>query len=262
MDSPSAQTALGLSVIMPCHDEAGIIQESLHQTLSALRTGYPETFEIVVADDGSSDGTSDRAEALAAEDPRVRVLRYPLNGGKGSVLRKAFMQSRGDLICFLDGDFDLHPRHIAPFVELLERSGADIVVGSKRHPESRIDYPTSRRVMSKGYEVVVRALFGMRLRDTQTGVKVFRREVLETILPLGLVNRYAFDAELLVLASRCGFKIVEAPIEMDFRGKFGSGVDPRAIVQMSLDTLGVFYRLNVSRFYELPSVRIERAGRE
>ncbi len=240
---------------MPCHNEQSIILESLRETLSALKSSYPKPFEIVVADDGSQDGTSDSAELLASADPRVRVLRYPQNGGKGSVLRKAFSATTGEVVCFLDGDFDIHPKHITPFVELMRESGADVVVGSKRHPQSRIDYPTTRRVMSKGYELVVRGLFGLRLRDTQTGVKVFRREVLETILPLGLVNRYAFDAELLVLASRCGFKIVEAPLEMDFRGRFGSGVDPRAIVQMSLDTLAVFYRLNISHFYDLPQVR-------
>jgi hypothetical protein len=144
---------------------------------------------------------------------------------------------------------DIHPNHVLPFVQILERDHCDIVIGSKRHPESRIDYPMERRVLSFAYELFVRLLFGFHIGDSQAGIKLFRREVLERVFPQGLVKRYAYDAELLVLASRLGYRIREAPITMDFRSKFGSGVDLDAIVRMFLDTLGVFYRLKITKYY-------------
>jgi hypothetical protein len=150
----------------------------------------------------------------------------------------------------LDGDLDIQPDHIVPFVDTLEADSIDVVIGSKRHPQSQIDYPLQRRLLSRTYEFLVRVLFGLKVRDTQAGIKVFRREVLETVLPLGLVKRYAFDMELLVLAHRMGYRIFEAPIEMKFREKYGSGVGLRAILLMLMDTLGVFYRLNVIGYYD------------
>jgi glycosyltransferase involved in cell wall biosynthesis len=200
-------------------------------------------------DDGSSDGTGEIAQIIASTIPEVLVVRIPENGGKGAALRKAFGRTKGTLICFLDGDLDIHPEHIAPFVRILEADSVHVVIGSKRHPRSQIDYPMERRLLSRAYELLVRMLFGFKVQDTQAGIKVFRREVLENILPLGLVKQYAFDMELLVLTHRAGYRITEAPIKMRFREKYGSEVSLRAILRMFLDTLGVFYRLNVIKYY-------------
>ena len=144
---------------------------------------------------------------------------------------------------------------------MLEANGAKVIVGSKRHPDSHIDYPRQRRILSRGYEILLRALFGLQIRDTQAGIKVFRREVLEEVLPVGLVKRYAFDAELLVMAHRFGFSIVEAPIEMASWDEIGSAVDLREVVRMFLDTLGVFLRLRVTKYYDhVPPSEIPRKG--
>ncbi len=242
-----------ISVIMPCLNEAGTVRRSLSETARILSTQYDQRFEILLVDDGSTDGTWKVAKDAAKDIPQVRVARFPQNGGKGNAQRKAFYQSTGDVVCFLDGDFDIHPKHIIPFVELLEQDHTQVVIGSKRHPDSKIDYPLQRRALSRAYEILVRALFGLRVQDTQAGIKVFRREVLEQVLPKGLVKRYAFDAELLVLAHRLGYQIAEAPIEMDSWDKIGSAVNPREVVRMFLDTLGIFYRLNITKYYDRPS---------
>ena len=238
-----------LSVLMPCQDEANVVERNVMETMQTLRERYQGSFEVILVDDGSTDGTYERAEALTQALPELKVLRIPMNGGKGNALRKAFEHASGSVVCFLDGDLDIHANHITPYVRLLETGFADVVVASKRHPQSQIDYPWERRVLSLAYQVLVRALFGLRVRDTQAGIKAFRRGVLVRVLPLGLVKRYAFDAELLVLAHRLGYRIIEMPVTMKFHEKYGSGVSLRAIYQMFLDTLGVFYRLHVTKYY-------------
>ena len=93
---------------------------------------------------------------------------------------------------------------------------ADVVIGSKFHPESRVEYPRLRRIYSFFYYMLVRTLFGLPVRDTQTGIKLFKREVLERVLPRVLVKRFAFDLELLANAHHFGYRIVEAPVEVNF----------------------------------------------
>lgn len=246
---PTNNRQVALSVLMPCRDEANNVEWSITDTHHTLRRVYGDSFEIILIDDGSTDGTYQRAQALAHGLPELKVLRISTNGGKGNALRMAFERTLGSVVCFLDGDLDISANHITPYVRLLETGFAEVVVGSKRHPQSNIDYPWERRVLSLAYQLLVRALFGLRVRDTQAGLKVFRREVLERILPLGLVKRYAFDAELLVLARRLGFRIIEMPVTMNFRVKHGRGVEMNEVWRMFLDTLGVFFRLYVTKYY-------------
>lgn len=248
--TPDAPPAV--SVIMPCLNEARTVEMSLVETSRVLGEAFGERFEVVAVDDGSTDGTWKVAENVASRIPQVRVVRLHNNGGKGHALRTTFEQSHGDIIGFLDGDFDIHPKQLQSLLRRLETEHADVVVGSKRHPDSRIDYPRQRRILSRGYEWLVRALFGLRIRDTQAGIKVFRREVLERVLPMGLVKRYAFDAELLILVHRLGYRIAEAPIELESWDRIGSNINLREVVRMLKDTLGVFYRLYVTHYYDRP----------
>ena len=239
-----------LSVLMPCHNEERVVERSLTEVVTTLRNHCTDPFEVILVDDGSTDSTWEIANKVATAFLEVRTVKIPENGGKGNALRRAFALTEGRTVCFLDGDLGIHPRHVITFMRLLESHGVDVVIGSKRHPASSIDYPRERRALSKTYELLVRSLFGLNIRDTQAGVKMFRREVLESVFPMGLVKRYAFDVELLVLAHRFGYEIEEAPITMRFKDRFGSGVNLKAIGRMLLDTLGLFYRLHVTRYYD------------
>ena len=137
-------------------------------------------------------------------------------------------------------------------LEHLEWYNADIIVGSKRHLASVVQYPWDRKILSWGYYLLVRLLFGVKIKDTQPGIKIFKRNVLEKILPQLVVKKYAFDIEMLSVARRKGFtRIFEAPIKLKY--KFGSVTNAatlRTIWHMLYDTLAVFYRLKILKYYD------------
>jgi glycosyltransferase involved in cell wall biosynthesis len=241
----AAQPAL--SVVMPAfRQEASIATDvrNLERALQAL----PLSHEIIVVVDGFVDATYERAQALAS--PTVRVLGYPQNQGKGHAVRYGMRAARGELIAFIDAGMDLDPSALGWFVALMQRTGADIVIGSKRHPESVVEYPWLRRLYSFGYQALVWALFGLNVRDTQVGLKLFRRAVIDDVEPVLLVKRFAFDIELLVVAALMGHgRIVEAPVILR-HGRFPSTIRLRTVFDMLWDTAAVFYRARVRQYYQ------------
>ncbi len=237
-----------LSVILPAFNEARIIAASIAETARAL-AGLD--YEIIVVDDGSADDTRARAQNAADANPRVRVLAYQPNRGKGYALKQGFANSTGARIVFLDADADLPPRQILELACALDATRADVVVGSKLHPDSKLAYPPMRRVVSWGYYRLAHFLFGLPVRDTQTGIKLFRRAVLEESLPRVQTDGFAFDLELLVAANLFGYKIVEAPVELNFdTSRVSVSRTLRASLAMARDTLRVFYRTSFWRWLQ------------
>lgn len=236
-----------LSVVAPAFNQEATIHGNILRILERLDT-LSVPVELIVVSDGSGDDTY--AQALRAAGDRVRVLEYGRNLGKGYALRTGSRVARGDWVAWVDSDLDLDPALLSGFLDMARKDDLDIVVGSKRHPRSVVDYPRRRRVYSWLYQQLVRALFRLDVRDTQVGMKLFRRQVLESVLPVVLVKRYAFDLEMLAVARRFGFRrIDEAPIRLDYQFS-GSGVNWRAILHALWDTAAVFYRLRLRRFYD------------
>ena len=178
----------------------------------------------------------------------IRPVICRVNGGKGAALRAGFDASKGEYVMLLDGDLDINPRQTPAFFNALVSNGADIVVGSKRHPRSVVQYPWHRRLVSFCYFSFVRLFVGLPITDTQTGMKLFRREVLGDALDRMLVKTYAFDLELLAIAASRGAKIAAAPVVIRFGQKFGA-LKPQTVHRMAIDTLAVFYRLRLLRYY-------------
>ena len=236
-----------LSVILPVFNLAAEIRGNLEKVETVLRrTGL--AYELLPVDDGSSDGTAEALRDWAAPEAGRRPVFLDRNGGKGNALKAGFKASRGELILLLDGDLDILPGYLPGFLETMERTHADIVIGSKRHPKSRVRYPWHRRLASAVYFGLVRMFIGMPITDTQTGMKLFRRNVLGEALDRMLIKTYAFDLELLAIAFGRGAKIAEAPVAIRFGDKFGA-LSPRTVRQMSLDSLAVFYRLRLLNYY-------------
>ncbi|HRU38522.1 MAG TPA: glycosyltransferase [Candidatus Goldiibacteriota bacterium] len=235
-----------LSVLMPMYNEELYAAANILETDAYLRK-LNIKYEIIVMDDGSKDRTFRKASKAAQK--HIKIYRLKVNEGKGQALKEAFRKSDGDLIMFLDGDLDIHPKQFEALFKEMNEKNADVVIGSKRHPLSVLNYPKNRRIMSSVYFFIVKLLFGLPLRDTQTGIKLFRREALSRTFHKVLIKRYAFDLELLVLCNYYGFKITEAPVVVDYKGKFGH-IKPSTVFNMLWDTLTVFYRLKILKYYD------------
>ncbi len=241
-----------VSVIIPAYkQEKTILKDikNIDDVMSETRFNY----EILVVVDGYFlDKTFENASKIKRKN--VKVLGYKNNKGKGFAIRYGMARAKGDYIVFIDSGMDIDPNGISLILEHLEWYGADIMVGSKRHPASKVNYPTIRKIYSLGYYLFVKTLLGVGVKDTQAGLKVFKREVLEAVLPRLMVKAFAFDIEILSVSKYLGFnKIYESPIYLKW-DESNTNFSPfmlldKNIRNMIRDTLAVFYRLRVLKYY-------------
>lgn len=239
-----------LSVIVPAYKQEMTIKRDLENIDKTLKEGLGSDcdYEIICIIDGEQDRTKEEAGKVASS--KIKVFSYKDNCGKGFAVRYGMKMAKGDLISFLDAGMDISPKGIMMLMAHMDWYNADVIVGSKRHPVSRVNYPLLRRILSIGYHLGAKLLFGLPLSDTQSGIKIFRREVVEKILPRLLVKRYAMDIEMLAVAKYLGFgRIYEAPIEVKFDQAM-SKIDWKTVFHMAWDTAAVFYRLHLLRYYD------------
>lgn len=235
-----------LSVVLPVHDGEAFIAENL-EIVRATLDASGRAWEVIVVSDGSRDGTVAAAETAAV--PGVRIFHYPDNRGKGFAVSLGLSHARGRLVGWLDADLDIHPEFVPRAADEFDVADVDAVIGSKRHPGSQVSYPRSRRVYSWGFQTLVRLLFRLRVRDTQVGAKLFRREMLDTVVPLLLIKRYAYDLEVLAVGAAFGFdRVREVPIQLDYRFT-GSGIGTPAVRNMLIDTVAIAYRIHLRHWY-------------
>ena len=234
------------SVIVPAYNEEHGVRQAvteIHKTFSRL--GHH--FEIIIVDDGSTDKTNQVLKDLVRIYREVTLVPLPGNRGKGYAIRKGVANSSGDYVVFMDADLDIHPSQ-ARILDMFRNERCDIAIGSKRHPQSKVDYPLSRKVISTIYYWIVKILFDLNVRDTQAGLKIYRREVLSAILPRLMVKKFAFDLEMLVAANKLGYEIQEFPIKVNFSRKFGR-ISFKDCWRTGIDTLAIFYRNKILDFY-------------
>jgi glycosyltransferase involved in cell wall biosynthesis len=239
-----------LSIIMPIYNLASQVLSNIRKT-AELFAANGINAEIIPVDDGSLDGTGSLLAKVSTEKfdcVTIKPVICPINGGKGAALRSGFDASTGELVMLLDGDLDILPEQTPWFFEAMITKNADVVVGSKRHKYSQVQYPWHRRIVSWVYFTIVRLFIGLPITDTQTGMKLFKRKVLGEALSRMLVKTYAFDLELLAIAHQRGAKIAEAPVIIRFGSKFGA-LSPNTVKVMALDSLAVFYRLKILKYY-------------
>lgn len=231
-----------LSVILPAYNEGHVIQKTLDRVDNAIKqTGL--RYEIVVVDDGSIDDTKKQVANYANKNGHVKVVSYKSNAGKGHAVRTGFQCSKGMSVIFMDSDLDIDPKLILRYFEALTQG--DIVIGSKWHSQSTVEIPLVRSVLSRAFNTLVRILTGVKLRDTQTGLKAVRKKALENVFSELSVERYAYDVELLAVANLHGLRLVEMPVDIQVEGAFNL----KEIWRMFLDLLRVAYRLRILKHY-------------
>ena len=202
---------VGLSVVIPAYNEAGRIVERLRAAHAWLAGQVPGT-EVVVVDDGSSDGTAGVVERL--ELPGVRVERLERNRGKGAALRRGVAVTSGRVVLTCDADFSTPISEVAAVFAALE-AGADVVIASREHPGTRIpaDQNRLRKELGRTFNRCVRLLTGLEFSDTQCGFKGFRGAVARAVYAGARIDGFATDVEVLVIARAQGARVVEIPVE-------------------------------------------------
>jgi glycosyltransferase involved in cell wall biosynthesis/O-antigen/teichoic acid export membrane protein len=246
--APQRSENVRVSLVLPCHNAGAGLGAVLESALAELEGAGRH--QVIVVSDGSTDETVRIARTFA--DRGVQVIEYPDCAGKGHALRVGLSAARGDYVAFMDADGDISPEALRPFLTLMDLYRPDIILGSKRHPLSEIEYPFLRRILSWTYHKITRVLFRVNVRDTQTGMKLVRREVLLGVLPLMKEEGYAFDLEMLVVAKQLGFtRVFEAPIRIDYR--FTSQMNLRTPIRIMSQTLAIFYRRYLLNTYAQPA---------
>ena len=231
-----------ISFVVPVYNEEDTIQDALQALDNALKDIGP-SYEVVVVNDGSLDSTQAKARSYASKNGHVTVIHLKRNEGKGFAIKRGFNQATGDAVVFVDSDLEIDVKEISKYVAALQQG--DIVIASKWHPKSNVKIPWMRRILGHGFNLLVRLLTGVKLKDTQTGLKAIRRSAFEKIFPRLSVKRYAFDVELLAVANLYGLRIVELPVSIRMLGLFKM----KEAWRMFVDLLGITYRLRVTKWY-------------
>lgn len=239
-----------LSLIVPSYKQEKTIVENIRKLEQLLAT-LPYKYEIIVIVDGFLDKTYERIKKIKKRN--VKIFGHKENKGKGYAVKHGMLKAKGDIVGFIDGGMDISPLTIPLLLDQMIFHDADIVLGSKLHPESKVNYPLTRKILSWGYRILTRLFFGFVVRDTQVGLKFFKRKVVKDVFPIILVKKFAFDVEVLAVARARGFtKIYEGPVQLDFSGvnSITSTNFWKVIFSMLWDTAAIFYRLKILRYYD------------
>jgi glycosyltransferase involved in cell wall biosynthesis len=237
-----------LSLIIPVYRGEKTIVDNVKRVKQVLDTVRYD-YEIIVVLDGKIDNAF--SVLKKAKIPKTVVIFYPQNHGKSFAIRVGMKEAKGDYVMFLDSGMEIDPNGISMLLEHMEWYDADIIVGSKRHPVSQVNYALSRWILSNGYCFIVKMLFGIKIKDTQAGIKIFKKKVIEKILPRLVEKKFAGDLEILVASKELGFtRIFEAPIKMDYQlSKLSSAATWKSITDILIDTIAIWYRKTILRYY-------------
>jgi glycosyltransferase involved in cell wall biosynthesis len=226
---------------MPAYNVEDSVVEAV-EMVRRVMAGVTEDYEVIVVNDGSVDGTRRMLKGLG--DGRVKVVDHRVNLGKGAAIKTGAEHAKGEYAIILDADGDIDVRNVRRYIDALREY--DVVIGSKRHPNSIYQAPLLRKVLSIGYNMLVKMLLGIRVGDTQTGFKAFKTKHLKTIMKTIVVKKYSWDAEVLVVANILKLKIAEAPVYIKQDKLFKI----KNALTMLMETLGIMYRLRVLRWYQ------------
>ena len=207
-----------ISIVIPIYNEEKIINNTITQVDLYLRSNFGENYEIIAADDGSTDSTFALLTQLAAAYPHLRIVTHPdrVNRGKGAAVRNGMLHAAGDIAIFTDCDISYGLDVVGRIANLFANdTAADVIIGSRNISGGGYDgYTVLRRIMSKLYIKLLTAFAGLRYSDSQSGIKGFRRDAAQQIFRKCEIDRFAFDMELLMIADKLNCTVREIDVKV------------------------------------------------
>lgn len=234
MTQPKQDASVQVSLVLPAYNEVDYLTPAVEKTIQTLNT-FTDCYEIIIAEDGSTDGTAERAKKLVQKYPCVSHIHREARLGRGTALNNAFSQSRGEVMVYMDLDLATDLKYLQPLIEALTLEGYDFSTGSRMMTQSKAERTFSRGFSSKAYNFLVRHMLGSKLRDHQCGFKGFKRDPLMSVMGEVEATHWFWDTEIMVRAHRHGYKIKEIPVE------WKSGKDTK--VSLAKDSWNMFWQI-------------------
>lgn len=212
MTSLRPNESVTVSLVLPAYNEVTYLANAVEKTLQTLNQ-FAESYEVVIAEDGSTDGTAECSEKLARRYNSVRHIHRDVRLGRGKALNNAFRHCNGQVLVYMDLDLATDLKYLKPLVEAISIEGYDFTTGSRMLPESRAERTFSRGFSSKSYNFLVRHLLGSKLKDHQCGFKAFKKDRLLGLLDEVAATHWFWDTEVMVRGYAHGYKIKEIAVE-------------------------------------------------
>lgn len=232
-----------VSAIIPVYNDRESLERALPVSVTVLSTITP-SFEILVAEDGSTDGSADIVTGFSRADPRVRLLHSDARQGRGQALNRAIQEAQGSIVCYFDVDLATDMQHLPHLIGAI-REGYDMATGSRLMPDSDIVRTGGREIASRSYNLLVRLFLSSTLFDHQCGFKAFNRERILTLIPTIRDTHWFWDTELLVRGQRKGCRVKEFAVR--WRAGKGTTVKAKDIFSMGSAILRLWWQIHVSK---------------
>lgn len=208
----SAKPLPKVELVVPCLNEAHVLEKSVETIRSFLGKGFPYPWKVVVADNGSKDGTADVARRLAAKYPNEVGLVALDVRGRGRALREAWTRSDADILCYTDVDLSTELEALEKLCRAIHEEGYDLGTGSRLLPDSKTTRGPKREFISRCYNLLVKAIAWTRFSDAQCGFKAVSRRVRDEVMPQVKDQSWFFDSELLIISEKQGYRIKDQPV--------------------------------------------------
>jgi glycosyltransferase involved in cell wall biosynthesis len=232
-----------ITAIIPVFNDRPALERAIPESLKAL-SRITENFEVIVAEDGSSDGSAEFVRQYETKSTHVKLLHSDIRQGRGKALNRAIRNAQGSIVCYYDVDLATRMKHLPDLIDAI-RKGADISTGSRLLPESDIRRTGGREIASRSYNFLVRHILGSRLFDHQCGFKAFNKARIIPVLPSIRSNHWFWDTELLVRAQRLGYTVHEFPVQ--WRAGKGTTVRIKDVFGMGSAILRLWWQIHVSK---------------
>jgi len=232
-----------LSAVIPVYNDRESLEAAIPSSLEILETIDPE-FELIIAEDGSTDGSANLVKGWETRDPRVRLLHSDVRLGRGRALTRAFHSAKGGIVCYFDVDMATDISHLPELIGAI-RDGFDIATGSRLLPESRIVRSGNREIASRGYNFLVRTFLHSAIYDHQCGFKAFQKDRILPLLSSVRDTHWFWDTEVLVRGQRANYRIREFPVR--WREGRGTTVRKNDVLTMGRSILRLWWELHVEK---------------